>query len=179
VDQPDQAEIRQHLVGDPRHRAGFVQTSRGVQTIDIIDAQPLQLCVGQAGGRVQKRCGGTVDPRIPHGRGEIRALAGAEHVRMAGEDLFDQGGTRPGHADDENRQPGRMPATAIAADQPGGEHRPYPVQHAERRRLVVGDGLALERVAGEQVAKRRLVPADIGECLAESKMEPDPVILVQ
>src|SRR5262249_28222780 len=89
----------------PRLRGEILQIFRSHGT-DAVGLNPRQ-AGGKAGGGVEAS-GQALDQA-----GEFHQLPGAEYVGMAGEDLFDEGGSGARHADDKDRQ---LAVHAEAAD---------------------------------------------------------------
>ena len=159
--------IRSALGRQARHR------------LHVLFADPAQLFVAIVPGtdfRERGRVGAADAPRkIRH----FPQFAGAEHFRVACEYLLDQRGARARHADDEYGRGGGIAEAALAAQHLGREHAANSFEALQRLLLVVNHLLPFERVAAKKVLERSLVIADVGERLAERKMQIDLLFAVE
>ncbi len=102
---------------------------------------------------------------------EIRDLAGAEHVGMAGQDLLDQGRPRTRHAEDEDRHRGGAAETAPGVDELAGEDGDDEVEDGEPLGLVIRDLPADQRIPRLPLGERPAVVFEIVVGLAEREMQ--------
>ena len=120
VDQADVAEIVRHLVDEER-LAGAVDL--GVRQIGLAQL------AGVLGRQVRERGGiagivmvGVAALQAQHDALDIRQLLGALDLGMRGQDLFEQGGARPGQAEDEDRVRARIaPVGALVEESAGAD----------------------------------------------------------
>lgn len=81
-----------------------------------------------------------------NGRGEVIKLASAENFGMTSEDLFNQCGARPRHANDKNRCNGGITGAGFCARRFVAKYGLDALEEPKRSLFVIGDLLSLEGI---------------------------------
>jgi hypothetical protein len=172
VDQADILEIRRQLVSDARRsRRRIAPSGREIEL-----AKPAQFRIRPVRCAVCERWR---DSRHSADLGEriieSRTLAERPDFGMAGQDLFDQAGTRARHPEYEHRQRRRIAGPLVAPHPIGVERAAQIVELAKGRRFIVFEDAPLQFAARDLAAEGTLGVAAIGTGLGERKMQIDLV----